>query len=382
MLHDLARMFAQRADAHDRDGSFPHENVAAIREAGLHLWPVPKALGGQGASLLDVVKLLETLGTGDASTALGMAMHLHVVGGLAERHAWRAGCFEALCAEIVTHGALVNSVASEPELGSPSRGGLPRTTARAVEGGYVLNGLKSWVTFAPALQANGFFLTTAEHDGAVSVFAVRGDTPGLSLIDTWSSALSLRASGSCDVRYADVFVPERWLVMPHVAWPVKTGLPSAWPTLGFAATYLGIAHAAIDALSCYALTRVPTALGKPIAELPHVRRNIGEMYAIARPAQLVLHDTARRWTECPDGRAAMEPDLALTKHVCVNAAVRVTDIALRTAGANGLERKLPLERFLRDARAGLMHPPQDEKALEILGAACLQREARALTPTA
>jgi alkylation response protein AidB-like acyl-CoA dehydrogenase len=51
--------------------------------------------------------------------------------------------------------------------------------------------------------------------------------------------------------------------------------------------------------------------------------------------------------------------------------VQATDLALRTAGAAGLDRRLPLERLLRDARAGLMHPPQDEKAFEILGRSAL-----------
>jgi alkylation response protein AidB-like acyl-CoA dehydrogenase len=365
----LAAAFASRADAHDRDGSFAHENVADLRTAGVHLLPLPAEYGGYGASLLTCIETLERIGAGDASTALGLAMHLHVVGNLRERGSWLEGRFEALCREIAASGALVNSVASEPELGSPSRGGLPKTTARDAPGGFVLNGLKSWVTFAPAL---GFFLTTAEHEGRVSVFAVRGNAPGLTLIDNWRDALSLRASGSCDVELRDVFVPAEWLVMRQVDWPTRGGgLPSAWPTLCFAATYLGIGHAAIETIARYARDRVPTALGKPIAELPHVQRNIGQMRAIVRTAQIVLHDAARRWEACPDARATMEPDLALAKHLSVNAAVQATDIALRTAGAAGLDRRLPLERLLRDARAGLMHPPQDEKAFEILGRAAL-----------
>jgi alkylation response protein AidB-like acyl-CoA dehydrogenase len=371
----LAARFAERADAHDRDGSFPFENVADVRAAGLHLLPVPERFGGYGARLLDIVRVLETIGAGDASTALGLAMHLHVVGSLAQDDYWPAGKFEQLCRDIVDNASLVNSVASEPELGSPSRGGLPRTSARPVDGGFVLNGRKSWVTFAPAL---GWFLTTAEHEGRVSVFAVKGGSPGITLLDNWRDALSLRASGSCDIDLQDVFVPREWLLMERVEWPMRrAGLPSAWPTLGFAATYLGIAHAALTAVSVYCRERVPTALGKPIAELPHIQRNIGQMRAIVRPAQLALHDAARRWDETPAGRAAMEPDLALAKHLSVNAAVQATDLALRTVGAAGLDRKLPLERLLRDARAGLMHPPQDEKAFEILGKAALAAAERA-----
>ncbi|MCX6018787.1 MAG: acyl-CoA/acyl-ACP dehydrogenase [Chloroflexi bacterium] len=367
----LAQTLAARAGAHDRDGSFPFDNVADLRAAGLHLLPVPAQWGGAGGSLVDAVNLLACVGGADASTALGLAMHVHVVGGLAENDTWLAGKFEQLCRAIVAEGALANFVASEPEMGSPSRGGLPRMTARAVPGGFVLNGRKSWVTFAPALD---FPLTTAELDGAIALFAARGCSPGLSLVDTWSDALSLRASGSCDVVYEDVFVPDEWLVKDGRAAAGAgraIGQPSGWPTLAFAATYLGVAEAAVRELARYCRERVPTALGKPIAELPHVQRNLGRMNIAARSARVILLDAARRWHEQPAARAGMEPDLALAKYVCTNAAVEVTDLALRTAGANGLEHKLPLERLLRDARAGLMHPPQDERAFEILGRAVL-----------
>jgi alkylation response protein AidB-like acyl-CoA dehydrogenase len=365
----LVPALAARAAVHDRDGSFPHDSVADVRAAGLHLLPVPAHWGGAGGSLVDAVNLLACIGGADASVALGLAMHVHVVGGLVENDVWPAGKLEQLCRAVVADGALVNAVASEPEMGSPSRGGLPRTTARAVPGGFVLNGRKSWVTFAPVLD---FLLTTAEHDGAVSVFAVRRG-PGLSLVDTWSDALSLRASGSCDVVFTDVFVPDEWLVKDgRTAQPGRgIGQPSGWPTLAFAATYLGVAEAAVRELARYCRERVPTALGKPIAELPHVQRNLGHMNIAVRSARIVLLDAARRWHEQPAARAGMESDLALAKHVCTNAAVEATDIALRTAGAAGLEHKLPLERLLRDARAGLMHPPQDERTFEILGRAAL-----------
>ena len=72
-------------------------------------------------------------------------------------------------------------------------------------------------------------------------------------------------------------------------------------------------------------------------------------------------------------RAGLEADLAIAKHMCTNAAIQVTDLALRTAGAAGLDRRLSLERLLRDARAGLMHPPQDEPAMMLIGKAVLAK---------
>ena len=87
----------------------------------------------------------------------------------------------------------------------------------------------------------------------------------------------------------------------------------------------------------------------------------------------MLYAAAKKWSEQPDVRAGMEADLAIAKHLCTNAAIQVTDMALRTAGAAGLDRRLPLERLLRDARAGLMHPPQDEPAMELIGRNVLSR---------
>ena len=80
-IDTLAASFAARADAHDHDGSFPHENVEALRAAGAHRMPVPLAYGGDGISLPQAVRVIEHVGVGDASTALGLAMHMHVIGG-------------------------------------------------------------------------------------------------------------------------------------------------------------------------------------------------------------------------------------------------------------------------------------------------------------
>ena len=365
----LAQQFAERADMHDRDGSFAHENAADLRAAKVPSMPVPTQFGGDGFNLYQCIIALQHVSRGDASTGLGLAMHLHVVGALAENDVWREGAFEQMCAEVVRDGALLNSAASEPELGSPSRGGLPKTTATKVDGGFVLNGRKSWVTYAPAL---GYILTTAAFDDGIGVFAVKGGSQGITLIDNWGDSLSLRASGSYDVEMKDVFVPEHWHVEQRKVGQVRGSvLPAGWAGCDFAAVYLGVGEAALQSLARYAKQRVPTALGKPIAELPHIQRGIGQMDVVLRGARAVLYATAKKWSECPDARATMEADLASAKHLCTNAAIAATDIALRTAGASGLDRKLPLERYFRDARAGLMHPPQDEKALELIGKAVI-----------
>jgi alkylation response protein AidB-like acyl-CoA dehydrogenase len=137
----LSVRFAERAPGHDRAGTFAFENVEDLRAASLPRLPVPVELGGDGFNLYQCVQVLRRIARADASTALGLAMHFHVVGTLAETRAWPEAAFARLCREIVAHGVLVNSAASEPEMGSPSRGGLPATTATPVPGGFVITRL-------------------------------------------------------------------------------------------------------------------------------------------------------------------------------------------------------------------------------------------------
>ena len=370
MCVELAGRFAKRADAHDRDGSFAFENVADLDKHGLGALTVPREHGGMGAGVFETVQALEAISSGDASTGLGCAMQWYATGNLAMQQVWPKEHFARLCKEVVQDHAWVNNAASEPDMGSPSRGGLPVTKAVPVDGGFLITGRKSWVTWAPALT---YFILWARVTGQIGVFCVRRDAAGVTLLDNWKDALSLRASGSCDVDLKDVFVPSTWQVEQRDAGQTNTGsLPSGWSTCAFAATYLGIGAQALRSLAKYAHDRIPTALGKPIASLSHIQRIVGQMDVTLRAARTVLHTAARRWDDDAGARQNMTAELSAAKYLCTNASVVVTDLALRAAGASGLDRRLPLERLLRDARAGLMHPPQDEVALEGMGRAVLE----------
>lgn len=366
-------IFAARAEEHDKNGSFAHENVRDMIDNQLHTLLVPAEFGGMGQGLLCATHVLRLIAQGDASTSLGLAMHLHKTGQLAEQKSWQNNKLQQLWQEILSDGALINSAESEPEMGSPSRGGAHRTTAQPIKGGFVINGHKSWITYAPALR---YFLISAtfndsemDDEARIGTFAVRNDSPGLRILDNWGDALSLRASGSVDVILENVFVPEFWHVATRDITPDKSipNLPTAWSTCCFAATYLGIGEAARHSICAYAKQRVPTALGKPISELPNIQRIIGQIDIQLRSAVALLDAVAHQWDTCPEKRMGMSADIAAAKYLCSNAAITATDLAMRAAGVNGLDRKLPLGRLLRDARAGLMHPPQDEMTLELLG---------------
>lgn len=376
----LAARFARRADDHDRMGAFCYENYTDLHHEGYLRLIVPPEYGGEGIDLFELVLAQEHLARGDGATAMAVDMTMHLVGRLAETQAWPPPLFGVLCRKIVEEGALVNMAATEPHLGSPSRGGLPATTATPAEGGWLVNGHKTFVTMAPALHFMSVSVALPPlpdmPQGGKANAVLLADAPGVRLEDTWSTGLSLRTSGSFDVLLDNVFVPDKWVLerMPADASPdsAASAAHTAWFTLSLAAVYLGIGQAACDAACAYARERVPTALGRAIATLPNIQRRVGDMEATLSAARAVLHQVAQTWVHQPDQRDALAPRIAAAKYLCTNAAVSASDQALRIAGGNGLTRALPLERYYRDARAGLTHPPHDDAALEMLGRSLLQ----------
>ncbi len=265
---------------------------------------------------------------------------------------------------MVTNGALINGLASEPELGSPSRGGGFRTTADKTPGGWTVNGRKTWSTLSPGLTY-GTVLLTLREDGAENrgSLLVPMKSPGVRIEETWDN-LSMRATGSHDVIFEDVFVPDEYRL------PSSPGLPasqvSGWTLLG-SAVYLGVAQAARDFAVQFAKDRVPAGLGKPIAELQTVQHRIAQIDLLLLQSRSVLYGTAELWDKHPAHRDQIGWQFAAAKYTVTNNAIEITDQALRVVGSVGLQRKHPLERYFRDVRAGLGNPPMDDVALTIIG---------------
>jgi alkylation response protein AidB-like acyl-CoA dehydrogenase len=381
LANELAGRLAERAAAHDRAGTFPLENYADLHESGYLRLVIPREYGGEGADIFEMVLAQERIGCGDGATGVAVGMLVQLLGRLAEERPWPASVFESVCRTIAAEGGLINSVVTEPELGSISRGGTPATQAQPVPGGWRISGHKIFATGAPALRFFVVGLTLPPDEqapkGYVANAIVRAGSPGLRLESAWGASLSLRTSGSDDVYLEDVFVPDEWVVDRR---PIGVALPpskrpglNAWG-LTIAAVYLGIGQAACDAACEYANNRVPPSLGKPIAELPHIQQWIGTMQVQLDAARAILYNSAQAWEARPEDRNALAAQVAAAKYLCTNAACSASDLALRVAGGFSLTRSLPLERYFRDARAGLFQPPQDDLALGQIGRAALEQQ--------
>lgn len=366
LARELAADFTIRADEADRAGRLPAEDVAALRDSGYLALSVPRELGGSGLSLRDCLAAHVELAQSSAATAMVAGMQMHIFGHQREVHSWDDAAYEQFCRDAVD-GALFNFLASEPALGSPSRGGLPATTAVSVNDGWLVNGRKTWSTGGRHLTHMLVRAAVGEENG---VILIKQGQPGVSWVETWSDSLSLRASDSHDVIFEDVLVSHDCLIEQGDAKEV----PNIWFPMVMSAVYLGTAVAARNAVIKFALERVPTALGKPIATLPKIQRQIGEIDLVLQAARSLLFEVAGEWCGDEADRRAILPRIAAAKTMVTNAANEATEKALRVAGGTSITKALPLERYFRDVRAGSMQPPSGDTALEIIGRAAINEQ--------
>jgi len=363
IARELATMFAERAPEADRRGELPAEDIAAVRESGYLMINIPREYGGMGLSMAETIAAHLELVQGSTSTAFVVAMHVQVMGNAFDNRDLPPEKLNQL-AQAALHGGIFNSAASEPKMGSPSRGGRFETFATQEADGWHIHGHKTWITGGQHLT---HLLVKLMIEDDPAVILVPSDTRGLRWDANWSNALSLRATNSYDLYFEDAVVP-----LDHLMERGKQEkAPNVWFPMMMGTCYLGAAIAARNAVIQFALERVPTALGKPIATLPKIQRQIGEIDLELQAARALMMEVATAWRGCGDDARAFLPRTTAAKHFAVEVANRVTEKALRVAGGQSLSETLPLARHFRDVRAGLMQPPSGDTAYEIIGRAAI-----------
>lgn len=356
MIAELADEFATNAQEMDEKGVFPHENIEKLKKSGYTKWTLQKSFGGESIALYEMLLYQERLAKGDASTALSIGWHLGIVMDLWEKQNWNESALDWMMNE-VGGGALLNSAATEPQTGSPTRGGKPQTTAQKTEAGWVLNGRKTFTTMSPALD---YFLVKASIQGTDEVgnFIVPRHAGGVSIEETWDM-IAMRGTGSHDLLLKNVRLTEESLA-EKITDELKQQ-PNGW-LLHIPACYMGIALAARDYAVEFASSYSPNSIVGTIKELPNVQRLVGEIELELMNARYFMYAVAEKW-DLSENREGMQGELAGVKHVVTNAAVSVVDKAMRIVGAKSLHRSNPLQRYYRDVRAGLHNPPMDDMTI-------------------
>jgi alkylation response protein AidB-like acyl-CoA dehydrogenase len=359
-FRQLAVAFAERAVAYDRAGEFPARNFADLRASGLLGLTIPRELGGLGADYLSFALAVEEIARACASTSLCFVMHCACVDFLsAASPEDQARYFRT----ILERGALWTVVFSET--GSGAQFLRPGMTARRVDGGYVVNGVKAFATSAGAADYVIFnALVEGEPADRFSVFVVAPKrNPGVTVQGTWDS-LGMRANDSRSLRFTDCLIPEEDRLGPEgEGAAVSLARPSHVP-IGLAATSVGIAQAALDAAREHARTRTIAGSSRPISRYQSIRFAIAEMATTVDSIRLMVHRAA--WYADHRPSEAVIP-IEQAKLLANAGSFEVANKAMQIVGGRGYLKGHPVERYLRDARAGALMATTAEQSRDLVG---------------
>lgn len=378
--------FATRADQHDREGSFPFENIRDMQQSGLMGACVPLELAGLGVeSPHDAMVGINRLGRGDGSTAIGAAMHL--LSSWMITRGWRSATaagdtplaerMAALLRQIAAGAIVLCSPQSEP--GTDMLHPLVEVTK--VTNGWLLNGRKIFGTLSPAASLFAISCRAGDQENGfrrVTAMIPVGST-GMDVKNNWN-ALGMRGSGSHDIVFQDCFVPEGALREDGQwgEWSERSLSGQMAFNIGLVGAFLGIAEAARDLAMTAVTSRRRGSSGRPQAERPAIQHLIAEIEIDLAAARAMLSRTAITMDAFfglhPAGTTPVAQlhllmkDFQCTKWFVNRKAIEITDRALTASGGAGYMNANPLSRLYRDVRAGpFMQLFSPNEAFEYIG---------------
>ncbi|MDQ6749504.1 MAG: acyl-CoA/acyl-ACP dehydrogenase [Actinomycetota bacterium] len=329
----------------DAERSFPQESLRALAEAGGFGLMVPESHGGAGGGLSDLVEACEAVGAACASSGMVFLMHSVSAATIAAGGGERAGEYLEAMAAGRTLGTLAFS-----ERGTGAHFYSPELQAQRSNGGVRISGRKSFVTsgghadvYLVLVQSGGgegLDCFVLDRDGGLTF---EGEWNGLGMAGNSSVAMALDAQVGQDARIGGEGAGQD-LVFSAVA---------PYFLAGLAAVNVGIASAALAVAVEHASNR-RYGDGGSLAEIQSIQHQLADMDMSTRSARLVVREAARLGDAADDAAlvALMEG-----KVVATEAATTVTQRALEVCGGQGYTRALPIERHLRDARAGAVMAP-------------------------
>ncbi|UWF76983.1 MULTISPECIES: acyl-CoA dehydrogenase family protein [Microbacterium] len=366
---DLLARIRERAPIHDRENTFPQQDLDELRDAGYLRILVPEARGGAGLGLEQAALLQQRLATASPATALAVNMHL-VWTGVAKVFGDRG----VPGLEFVQDGAAAGEVYA---FGISEAGndlvlfGSSAEAAPRPDGGYAFTGTKIFTSLAPVWTRLGLHgLDTASEDAPKLVFAFVDRTDAVATSGDWDT-LGMRGTQSRTTRLNGAVAAPEHVVRridpgPNPD-PIVFGIFSVFEIL-LASVYTGIARRALDLAVATAQTRRSTlrhaqgAVQRPYSQDPDIRWRIADMALAydALPPQIAA--LARDVDEQADHGARWFTLLSGVKHRAVTMSKRVVDEAMLVAGGGSYFTGNELSRLYRDVLAGMFHPSDPESA--------------------
>jgi 3-sulfinopropanoyl-CoA desulfinase len=343
-LQQTARRVAEAAIAPhaanvDRMETYPWDNVAVLRDAGLLGYTIPREYGGAGGSFLDAVVIIDEM-----ARVCGVTGRIAVetnMGAISAVMQYGSEPQKQLAARLVLEGDKPAICITEPEAGSAATDMTTRADRR--NGYWLLNGRKHWITGGGVSRLHLIFARTP--DGIAGFLAVRGEAQGL-VIGKREPTMGLRGIPETEIRFEDLEVPDEMVLQsPTGRLHGFADLMNAYNSqrVGAATVALGLAQGAFEAATAFAKER--HQFGRPIGEFQGLQWMLADMAIQLNAARLCVYRAAASADPFPDPLLA-----AQAKVFASEMAIKVTNDALQMFGARGYSRDYPMERMARDAR--------------------------------
>jgi alkylation response protein AidB-like acyl-CoA dehydrogenase len=348
----------------DSQGRFPDESMKALADAGLYGMCLPKAVGGKGEDMRAFAGVVEELSGACASTAMIYVMHVAASQAIASSSTLHHR--DSVLKEIAAGHHLTTLAFSES--GSRSQFWAPVSKLEETDGHYVTSASKSWVTAAGHADS---YVSTAQKPNAVSplestVYLVRTKANGISVTSAFNG-LGLRGNDSAPVSFELVTIEKDDLISALGEGPkviLEVVLP--WFAIGTAAMANGICRAALQRTTEHLTTTGFEHDGTKLRDLPNLRARLAEMSVRTEQSRSLLGQTLNQ-IESP---SEVTPLFVLQSRLAaLQAAVDVTDLAMKTCGGAAFSRHLGVERLFRDARAGWVMAPTVDHLNDFIGKA-------------
>lgn len=342
----------------DREARFPREVVSALAEAGFLSLVSAAEVGGQGKGLAEAVQVVSRLAQSCPSTAMVICMH-YCASAVIEAHGPRA------LREAVAAGKHLSTLAfSEAE--SRSHFWAPAGTARAEGDAVLLDARKSWVT--SAFEADGYVWSSkpVSAEGASTLWYVDARSAGLSQ-PAGFDGLGLRGNASTPITAEGVRIAgDARLGNDGQGFDIMMGVVLPWFTVLNAACSAGLMDGAISRAAAHVGGTRHQHLGTSLADLPTIRAYLARARIKADQVHALIADTLA-------AMGSARPDTMLRvleiKAAGAEAALEVTDIAMRVCGGAAFRKEAGIERLFRDARAASVMAPTSDVLYDFIGKA-------------
>ncbi len=335
---------APSAVAVDRNRAFPQESLDALADGGWFGLLVPEEFGGHGGGLVALAQACEELGSACASTAMVFLMHSVTAATIAGGGGLQAGDYLSAMAD----GKLLGTLAFS-ERGTGAHFYAPELVAVEQNGRIRIRGRKSFVTSGG--HAGIYLVLTQSSSAGLDCHAV---TPadGIRFDGEWEG-LGMRGNSSVAAEFDCAIDASSRIGDSGAGQALVFGAVAPYFLVGLAAVNLGIASAALAATIGHAATRRYSD-GSSLAEIQSIQHALAGMDIATRSARLLVHAAAAAG-EAADETALVQ--LMEAKVLATDTAAVVTQSALEVCGGQGFTPALPIERHLRDARAGAVMAP-------------------------